>query len=305
MPRVSVLIPSRNEQFLVPTVQDLLAKARGDVEICVCVEGYWPQPPIPDDPRVKILHHGSPKGMRPAINALAQIATGDYFLKSDAHCMWDEGWDLKLIQDYHEDNWMLIPRRYPLDPINWCTEQRTDHKYPIDYSYIVEPFHAYGDSTAGLHATQWQARREARKEIPIDKTLGSQGSAYFVSRKCWEWLGGLDKSLFGSFWFEDLELGMKAWLRGGAQMVTKNTHFHHLYKGKRFGRGYSTKGMGHENALLYSTWLFMTDQPLKGRTRTFRSLIEEFAPVPTWPEDLDEVFARARRECRNPYAVAA
>ena len=48
--RVSVIIPSRNERFLTKTVIDLLAKAQGDIEIIAVLEGYWPDPPLPEDP---------------------------------------------------------------------------------------------------------------------------------------------------------------------------------------------------------------------------------------------------------------
>jgi glycosyltransferase involved in cell wall biosynthesis len=301
--KVSVLVPSRNERFLVPTVKDLLSKARGDVEVLVALDGYW-ELGLPADTRLKILHRGTALGMRPAINALAQMATGDYFLKCDAHTMWDEGWDLKLRQDYLEDNWILIPRRYALEPEQWAIDP-TNRKYPIDYHRLSEPFHAYGDSTPGLHGTAWTERRDARKSIELDDEMTSQGSAWFCSRKHWERIGPQDASVYGSFWHEFQEMGLKAWLSGGAVKVTKRTWYAHLYKGKRYGRGYQTRGMGHEAGTAFCSWFWMTDQPFKGRTRTLQSLIEQFAPVPTWPEDLDACFAQARATFTNPYQVAA
>lgn len=303
--RVSVTIPSRNEQFLLPTVRDLLAKAAGDIEVIVVLDGYWPVPyDLPTDPRVVVLHKGTAEGMRSAINDAAQIATGEFFLKADAHTMWDDGFDEKLKADYHEQNWILIPRRYALEPEQWVIDP-TNSKYPVDYHSLSEPFHKYGDSVPGLHGTAWTARREARKHIDLDEEMASQGSAWFVSRACWDWLGPQDESLYGKFWFENQEMSLKAWMRGGAQMVTKRTWYAHLYKGRRYGRGYSTRGMGHEDATAFCAWFWLTDQPLAGRVRTFRNLLEKFWPVPTWPEDLDAVFARAHAELANPYQVAA
>lgn len=301
--RVSVLIPARNERFLVPTVQDVLAKARGDVEVVVVLDGYWPNPALPNDPRVKVLHFGEARGMRLAINAAALVATGEYLLKSDGHCLFDEGFDLTLKADYHEHNWILIPRRYALDPEAWALDH-SNRKYPIDYHYLSEPFHKYGDSVPGLHGTAWTQRRYARKDIELDEEMASQGSCWFVSRKCWDWLGPQDATLYGKFWFENQEMSLKAWMRGGAQMVTKRTFYAHLYKGSRYGRGYSTRDMGHEAATRFCAWFWLTDQPLTGRTRTFAQFLERFAPVPTW-NDVDAILARARRELSNPYQVAA
>lgn len=305
MSKVSAIVPSRNEQFLLPTVVDLLSKARGDVEVLVVLDGYWPNPPMPDDKRVKILHFGKALGMRHAINSAVHAATGDYLLKTDAHCMFDEGYDVKLQQDYLEDNWVLIPRRYPLDPEKWAFEERKDHKYPIDYHYLCEPFEKHGDAVIGLHGTFWRERREQRKDILIDEEMASQGSCWFTSRKYWNYLGPLDESRYGCFWYENQEMSLKAWMSGGAQMVTKNTWYAHLWKGSRYGRGYSTRGMGHEDATEYTKWFWLTDQPFAGRVRNFRWLLERFWPVPTWPADLDTLFRRAHAEFRNPYQVAA
>src|SRR4051812_8750028 len=100
-PRVSIVIPSRNERFLVPTVRDLLTHAAGAVEIIVIADGYWPDPPLPSDPRLRILHRGQAMGMRAGINAAVAMARGKYLLKCDAHTAWPLGYDDVLVRDYH------------------------------------------------------------------------------------------------------------------------------------------------------------------------------------------------------------
>jgi glycosyltransferase involved in cell wall biosynthesis len=301
--RVSCLVPSRNEQFLVPTVKGLLDNARGDLELIVVLDGYW-EHNLPADQRIRILHHGQAQGMRAAINHAVQMSTGSHLLKCDAHTLWDEGYDVKLHADYHEDDWIMVPRRYALDPDAWAIDP-SNRKYPIDYHYLAEPFAAYGDSTPGLHGTAWTARRDERKAIALDDEMTSQGSAWFMSRACWDRLGPQDAVSYGSFWHEFQEIGLKAWLSGGAVKVTKNTWYAHLYKGKRYGRGYSTRNLGHEAGTAFCSWFWMTDQPFRNRTRSFRWLLERFWPVPTWPGDLDAVFRRAHDELRNPYVAAA
>jgi len=111
---VSVIIPARNEQFLEKTINDLLAKAEGEIEIIVVLDGYWPNPGLKDDPRVTLLHRGQSRGMRDAINSAVAIAKGEYIMKTDAHCMFGEGFDVKLVAD-HKPNWLVVPRRYRLD----------------------------------------------------------------------------------------------------------------------------------------------------------------------------------------------
>jgi hypothetical protein len=302
--RVSILIPSRNEAFLVPTVTDLLAKAAGDIEPVVVLDGYWPKPPLPDDPRIVVLHRGRAEGMRPAINAAATVASGEFLLKADAHTLWAEGFDATLKADYHESNWILVPRRYALDPERW-TIDTSNKKYPVDYHSLSSPLHVASNAVPGLHGTPWTARRDARKEILIDDELASQGSAWFMARSHWDRLKPLDASKYGVFWFENQELSLTTWLMGGAQKVTKRTWYAHLYKGQRYGRGYSTAGMGHEAGAAFCSWFWTTDQPFAGKTRTFRSLLEQFWPVPTWGADLDAELARCRASLRNPYQVAA
>ena len=118
MAKLSVIIPSRNELFLPQTVNDLLTKASGDVEVIAVLDGYWPDPPLPDNPNLILIHRGYPRGMRNAINSAASIASGKYLMKVDGHCMFAEGFDEVLKADM-EDNWVVISRRYSLDAEKW------------------------------------------------------------------------------------------------------------------------------------------------------------------------------------------
>jgi glycosyltransferase involved in cell wall biosynthesis len=291
MAKVSILIPSRNERFLPETVRDLLAKARGDVELIVVLEGYW-EHALPADKRLKILHHGTAQGMRPALNAAAQMATGEYLLKSDAHCLWAEGYDEALKADYLEHNWILTPRRYALDAEAWAIEGG-NNKYPVDYEYLSYPFERPDDPTCGLHGTPWTARREARKHLELDTDMSSQGSAWFMSLQHWHTLAPLNLAMFGNFYGESQEIGLQTQLRGGAMMRTKRTWYAHLRKGRKYGRGYSLGVNGHRRGAGAMLRLCMLNQ-WPGQVRSLQSLVEEFAPVPGWPADLDACFAEAR-----------
>lgn len=103
MSKVSVIIPARNEPYLQQTIDDLFSKAKGEIEIIVVLDGWWPFQPLKDRPNLILIHRGSPQGMRPAINSAARISKGEYLLKCDAHCMFDEGFDEKLKKDCEID----------------------------------------------------------------------------------------------------------------------------------------------------------------------------------------------------------
>ena len=81
MGKVSVIIPSRNERFLAPTVDDLFNKAEGEIEVIVFLDGYEPDPPLKERDGLKTIRSSSPAGMRPAINACASMASGKYLMK--------------------------------------------------------------------------------------------------------------------------------------------------------------------------------------------------------------------------------
>lgn len=289
--KVSVIIPSRNERFLVPTVGDVLNNARGDIEVIVVLEGYWDHA-LPADPRLHVIHHGTPLGMRPSINDAASLAKGDYLMKLDAHCSVGEGFDEILKADC-ENDWVVVPRRYPLDAEAWAIQEIG--KIPIDYHYLSYPLDRKGDKYLGLHGSPWRERSKGREHLEIDDELSSQGSCWFMSRAQWERVGPLDVTTYGNFIQEFQEVGLKTWLGGGACKVNKRTWYAHLHKGRKYGRGYWISGQENDAGADFAMRYWMLDRWAE-RKRDLRWLIEKFSPVPTWPADLDEAFARARKE---------
>lgn len=288
--RLSIVIPSRNERFLAPTVKDILAKARGDVEVIVVLEGYWPMDkgwdmPV-DDPRVVIIHNSVPSGMRNAINAGMSIASGEYLMKLDAHCMLGEGFDEILKADC-PDNWLVVPRRYSLEPETWTILE--NGKPPVDYHFLSWPFQP-DKPGRGLHGQVWNERARARKDILIDEEMSSQGSSWFTTRAHWDRiLKPMSCEGYGRFAQEMQELGLKTWLSGGQLMVNKKTWYAHLHKGSKYGRGYAMSSREMETGIKYAVDYWLYNQ-WKDRIYDIEWLIDRFSPVPTWPENWRELL---------------
>jgi len=278
---VSVIIPSADPRFLPRMIPDLLAKAAGEIEIIVSLDGV--DVDLPDDPRVKLIRH--PRlGMRGALNAARAHVRGDWVMKTDEHCLFAEGFDETLKADC-ADNWLLIPRRYSLDAEKWAIEDNP--KGPRDYHYLSCPVWSLRErDDYSMHGLEWPQRtRERMIGHDLDETMSWQGSCYFMARSHYEWLGPLVEENWGGFAGEPQEIGLKTQLSGGAIMVTKKTWYAHLHKGKKYGRGYRPDKVeisaGHE----YNAWYWVTNQ-WPGRQMTMRQFIQKWMPVPTWPEDV-------------------
>lgn len=287
---ISVLIPARNEIFLHKTIKDLLAKARGEIEVIAVLDGYWPPTnELIDDPRVVYLHFGQSGGMRNGINSAAAIAKGEYLMKSDAHCMFDEGFDLKLkehipeyVNDDGDDNWIVIPRRLRLDAENW-TLQETE-KPPVDYEFLSSP------ADAGIKGNKWNQRTVERMDILIDETMSFQGSCWFMTKNHYiNRLGGMSSEGYGDFVREAQEIGLKTFLSGGRVYTNKHTWYAHLHKGKTYGRMYflNSRILDAGNKYCDDFWF---NNRWEGAKYDLAWLIERFGgdKVPTWTKELIE-----------------
>jgi glycosyltransferase involved in cell wall biosynthesis len=289
---LSVVIPSRSDQYLQKTVDDLLRNAEGEIEVIVSLDGYWPNPILTDDKRVRVIHQGTfhnSYGMRAAINAGMAIAKGEYVMKCDEHTLWEKGFDLKLKADCLEHD-VVVPRRYRLDPEKW--EIINDGRNPVDHMYLTNPFMRPGDKTNGLRGQEWKERFEANKYILYDESMSTQGSAYFMRRAHWEEvIKDMDDVNYGPFTSEAQEIGLKTQLSGGRLMTNKKTFYAHWWKGKNgknygFSQAqYKQHGEETERGRLYSIRYWLTT---KDYMHDFTWLMEKFWTVPTWPENWRE-----------------
>lgn len=284
--KLSILIPARNETFLPQTIEDIFTHATGDVEVVVTLDGYWPNPPLPNDPRLKIVHHGKALGMRASINHAAAVASGEALAKCDAHCMFAEGFDEVLKADL-QDLQIVIPRRKRLDADNWMIQDVG--KPDIDLHYLSSPL--TNPDGFSMHGAIWPQQDRQRLGILIDETPSFQGSFWMMHRNHWGRLGGMSEVGYGGFTQEPQEIGMKTWLGGGDIVVNKKTWYAHLHKGKKHGRMYPQDRRevtaGHEYSARF--WL---NNKWEGRVHDFAWFVDKFSPMPTWPVDWQDQWER-------------
>lgn len=254
---ISIVIPSAKDPHLQKTISSLRDNAKYPVEIIVVLDGtpqdvYGVNKVVLNQPRI---------GMRGSINKGVKKASGDYIMKTDAHCMFSPNYD-KYLLSVIKDNWVVIPRRYKLDVEKWTIINEP----PIDYELIkVE--------SGKLHGVIWGKRSEERKDLLIDENMTFQGSCWFMSRKHWDWLGGLQEEGYGTFTQEPMEIALKTWLGGGKVMVNKKTWYAH--KHRKFGRTVRISGDEVRKGNAYSKDFWINNRWDK-RVHDFEWLMEHF-----------------------------
>lgn len=298
--KLSVIIPSAKEIFLQSTIKDILAKAQEEIEIIAVLDGYWPNPLIEDHPNVILIHwttnqrKDGHRGMRDCINAAVRIASGEYLMKCDAHCMFDEGFDVKLKADCDTD-WLVIPRRYSLDAENWCIADTG--KAPVDYHYLSYPYRK--EDEVGMHGHVWTERAKERRDILIDDEMSTQGSCWFMHKDHFKRMELFETAGYGTFVQEAQEFCNKTWLSGGRVVINKKTWYAHLHKGKKYGRGYFINKNEMIKGAAFSTDFWMNNRWHK-QTRPLEWLIDHFWPVPTWPENWRDIHFDDQKRLQVP-----
>lgn len=302
--QLSILIPARNEQFLSRTVEDILKNIRGETEVIVVLDGEFAEPPIAQDPRVTIVYHPVSIGQRAATNEAARLARGKYVMKVDAHCAFDEGFDVKMIAEMQDDVTM-VPTMRNLHVFDWVCED--GHRR---YQGPAGPCLHHDDSAeapCGKPTVQhivWHAKKSPQStsycfdatphfqyfgefakrpegQGDVTETMSIQGSCFMMTRERY-WALNICDETWGSWGSQGIEVAVKTWLSGGRVVCNKKTWYAHLFRTQDgFGFPYPQSGNQIANAKKRARELF-EGRGFAKQERPLSWLLEKFWPVPGW-----------------------
>ena len=299
MADLSILIPARNEMFLARTIADILEHIEGDTEIIAVLDGQWAEPPIHDHERVQLIHHTKPIGQRAATNEAARLSTGKYLMKVDAHCAFDQGFDVKLMEDMQPD-WTMAPTMRNLHAFDWvcpdghrryqsqsglCTECGKPTARDVVWIAKKNPKSTAYRFDKDLHFQYW---REYKKKQAGDlvESMSLQGSCFMVTRKKYFGLNLCDEK-HGSWGQQGTEVACKTWLSGGRVIVSKRTWYAHLFRTQGGDFGFPYPNPGISKAREYSRDLWINNKWDKA-IYPLSWLIEKFSPIPGWDDVIIE-----------------
>lgn len=311
---LSIIIPARNEEFLNQTIDDILRNKRGATEIVVVLDGQWPVEPIPDHEGVTLIYHPESIGQRAACNDAARVARGWYVMKVDAHCAFDERFDVKMLEGFAAvgDDVTMVPimrnlhvfdwvcpnghRRYqgPSGPCEKCGEETQKDivwiakrsPQSISYCFDAEPHFQYFKEYAK------RVEYQEAKKTGFTETMSLQGSCWMLTREKYFELGVCDEE-WGSWGSQGIEVAARTWLSGGRVLVNHNTWYAHCFRtqGGDFGFPYPLSGRQVSHAKKKAREEFFKNQWTQ-QIHPLSWLVEKFWPVQGWTdEDLQKLKA--------------
>jgi len=303
---LSILIPSRNEEFLAKTIEDIVSNIEADTEVIAVLDGEWANPPIPQHPKVIVVYLPVSIGQRAATNLACKLSKAKYVMKVDAHCAFDKGFDRKLIEDM-QDNWTVVPTMRNLHAFDWLCKCGFTHYQDkgntcptcgekMEKKMIWEPrrgtrnySYCFDTEPHFQYFSDYRNRQEFKDGGDLTETMSLQGSAFMMTReKYWE-LNICDET-FGSWGSQGIEVAVKTWLSGGKVMCNHKTWYAHMFRTKQangFGFPYPQSGKQIESAKKMARDIFFNNKWDKA-IHPLSWLLEKFAPVPGWTQaDID------------------
>ncbi len=318
---LSILVPGKNEEFMGRTIQDILEHTSERTEIIAILDGYLPNPPLTqNDPRLTLIYNPVSVGQRVAANQGAAIAKGKYLMKVDAHCAFDDKFDVKMLEAFKEigDNVTMLPTMKNLHAFDWVCKKCGNHWYqsPTPTKCLLnngETDNYSCDSTEFEKDVVWRAKPSPnsvsfrfdktmhfqywgawgnKQKGDLIETMSIQGSCFMITKEKWFELGICGEE-FNSWGQQGVEVACKTWLSGGRVIVNRKTWYGHMFRtrGGDFGFPYhQDQSKVSENREL-SRKLFQRDGWPKA-IHKFQWLLDKFNP-PDWAETKGMIYYTA------------
>ena len=274
--KLSILIPTKNEEFLKETLADIEKHKEGDTEV------LWEE--------------DKGLGQRGLTNKLAQKATGDYLMKLDAHCSMAQGFDVELLKEVRNAT-VVAPALTNLYAYDWicskghrqpneqfeeikeCPQCKGKVEKAVVWQPIPKPIMTNYYFDTDLHFQYC----EEQDESPTTETMSLQGSCFVISKEDYFRLNICDEK-FGSWGQQGTEVACKAWLSGGRVISTRNTFYSHWFRGRKPAKTEDIK-----KAQQYSKDLFLKNK-WEGQVKPLAWLIEKFDYQGDWtPEQVKKL----------------
>lgn len=300
MAKLAILIPSRNEEFLQKTVEDIFEHSEADTEVIIGLDGHvnsFSQKDLPAD-RLKILFRPV-MGQRAMTNRLAKLTNAEYIMKVDAHRSFSKGFDVEMLKDM-DKNTILAPRMMNLHAYDWnCPEHLRTYQGKkccdkAEKVIVWQPKNKPLMSNYVFDSNMIFQYADEQKKEELTETMCLQGSAWMVSRETY-WELDLSGEDFGSWGQQGVELGCKMWLSGGRVLTTNKADYAHLFrKEDEFPYQRDMKQVDHANT--HCRELFLGNKWDK-QTCSIQSLIEQFNYPCDWTkENVDKLCKPFRKD---------
>ena len=309
---LSIVIPSRNEEWLARTIQDILEHREGKTEVIAVLDGSWGINPIPMHPDVTVIYHPISVGQRAGTNDAVKLSKAKYVLKLDAHCSMDQGFDRKMLEAFEEvgDDVTMAPTLRNLWAFDWvckkcgnrwyqgptpefcCSDKKGKVKNELcdskdferDIKWIAKerPQNTSFCFDTTLHF-QYNSKYMKKQEGDLVETMSLQGSCFMLTRERYWDLNICDEA-HGSWGQQGTEVACASWLSGGRVLVNRRTYYGHLFRtqGGDFSFPYPNPGNKVEKARKYSRDLWFNNKHKK-QILPLSWLVEKFNP-PYWNE---------------------
>lgn len=309
---IAICIPSRNEMFVSKTVQNILEHKKGKTEIIVGLDGQWASPGIPDHPDVKILYYPESIGQRAITKQCVRLANAKYIIKVDAHCAFDDGFDVKMLETFKKfgDDITAVPVMRNLHAFDWVCKKCGDRRYQgptptscpkcdnkIDFERDMKwsgkpspqsTSYCFDSEPHFQYFKEFAKRPEYKKmfeETGHTESFSLQGSFFMMTKEKYFSLN-VDDEAMGSWGSQGLTVACKTWLSGGRVLVNHGTWYGHMFRtqGLDFGFPYPQSGKKVQTAKKFAKDLFFENKWPKQKY-PLSWLLERFWPVQGWNEE--------------------